>query len=239
MLAIITGTIKPPMQMNYLSLRDADERFKQYEEGLRALIESRGFAQIIFCENSNYGVEKLSYLQEIAAQKHVRLELLSFQGNLEKACIHGKGFGEGEIMDYVFSQSRLISKEPYFIKITGRLKVDNIKGIIPHIDPKKTYFNVPNRTRRDVYDTRMYGMPTWQFKKLFLDVYERVEDEKGIFLETVYTQVLRDNQVKVTNFPRYPRITGVSGSGGCLYSYTEWKCKIRDIFSLMNLYRIK
>ncbi len=239
MLAIITGTIRPPRQMKQLALRDENERFRQYEEGLRFLIGSRAFSKVIFCENSGCGTEKISYLKQMASEIDIELELLSFQGDFEKACIHGKGYGEGEIMEYVFSHSRLISSEPYFVKMTGRLKVDNIAEISEHLSPEKTYFNIPNRTRRDIYDTRIYGMSCVQFKKTFMDIYEQVMDEQGIFLECVYTQAIRNNKIKITNFPRYPRIEGISGSGGSVYGYTEWKCKIRDIFSKMNLYRVK
>lgn len=239
MLAIITGTISPPRQMKQLALRDENERFGQYEEGIRFLIESRAFSKIIFCENSGFGTEKLSYLADMASGKGMELELLSFQGNIEKACFHGKGYGEGEIMEYVFSHSSLVQEELYFIKMTGRLKVDNIKNIVRHLNTRKTYFNIPNRTRRDIYDTRIYGMSCVQFKKLFMDVYKQVMDEQENFLECVYTQIIQDNKIKITNFPCYPRIVGISGSGGSVYGYTEWKCKIRDIFSKMNLYRIK
>ncbi|MBD5546140.1 MAG: hypothetical protein HDQ97_01840 [Lachnospiraceae bacterium] len=239
MLAIITGTIRPPLQMNQLVLRDEEERLRQYEESLCSIIDSKAFSGIVFCENSSYGTEKLSHLVDVAGHKAIRLELLSFQGNIEKSCIHGKGYGEGEIMDYVFSHSEIASREPYFVKITGRLKVDNIEDIAAHLNQEKTYFNIPNRTRRDLYDTRIYGMPVEQFKRMFLNVYEQVMDEQGIFLERVYTQVIQENRIKVTNFPRYPRIVGVSGSGGSVYSYTEWKCRVKDLFSRMNLYKVK
>ena len=116
MLAIITGTIRPPQKMKQLVLRDENERFKQYEEGLRFLLESRAFSKVIFCENSGFGAEKLSCLIDMVSGKDMELELLSFQGDVEKACTHGKGYGEGEIMKYVFSHSRLILGEPFFVR---------------------------------------------------------------------------------------------------------------------------
>lgn len=239
MLAIITGTIRPPQQMRQLILRDEKERLRQYEESVRFFLDSGAFSKVIFCENSNYGLKGLSYLLDIATKNRIELELLSFQGNTEKSSIHGKGYGEGEIMEYVFSHSKIADSETYFVKITGRLKVDNIKDIVTHIDQSRIYFNIPNRTRRDIYDTRFYGMPSDQFKKLFVGIYGRVMDDQGVFLEKLYTQIILDKKINVTNFPRYPRIVGVSGSGGGVYTYTEWKCRIRDVLSQMNLYRVK
>lgn len=238
MFAIVTGTIKPSAQMCQLILRDEKERLKQYGEGIQALIESEAFHKIVFCENSGYGIEEISYLQDIAECKNIKLELLSFQGNTERNCIHGKGWGEGEIMEYVFSHSEIAKTEFYFVKITGRLKVDNMKDIARRLKRERIYFNIPNRTIRDFYDTRIYAMPVEQFKKLFLNAYEQVMDEQGFFLERVYTKILKEHRIKVTNFPKYPRIVGISGSGGSVYSYTEWKCKVKDLFSWMNLYKI-
>lgn len=238
-LAIITGTIRPALQMSQLVLRNEEERLKQYEESIRCTLCSRAFARVVFCENSHYGTERLSNLTAVAEENGVELELLSFQGNEEKACLHGKGYGEGEIMEYAFSHSKLIETEDYFVKITGRLRVNNIKDIVNRMNRQRTYFNIPNRTLRNIYDTRMYGMSVSQFKECFLHSYEQVMDEQGIFLETVYTKILQEHNIKVHNFPRYPRIVGVSGSGGAVYGYTEWKCKVKDVLSCMNYYRVK
>lgn len=239
MLGIITGTIKPSAQIGQLVIRDEKERLKQYQEGLKSLLDSGMFSKLIFCENSNYGVEKLHFLMDDAQEKGIELELMSFQGDTENICIHGKGYGEGEIMEYVFSNSRLILGETYFIKITGRLKVDNGKELVSQLLENRTYFNIPNRTIKNFYDTRIYGMSVKQFKELFLHAYHQVMDGEGTFLEIVYTRILQDNDIKVYNFPRYPRIKGVSGSEGIKYDYTEWKCRIRDMLSLANVYTIK
>lgn len=226
------------IQMSQLVLRDEEERLRQYKDSIYFFLESGAFSKVVFCENSNYGTEKLSYLMEFAQKRGIELELLSFQGNVEMSCIHGKGYGEGEIMDYVFTHSRLVEKEPYFVKITGRLKVDNVKDIVKHMNLQRTYFNIPNRTIRTFYDTRIYGMSVELFKNYFLNSYEQVMDGQGVFLEMVYTEILQKNNIIVFNFPRYPRIVGMSGSGGITYAYTEWKCKIRDVISQFNFYKV-
>lgn len=90
MLAIITGTIRPSQKMKQLVLRDENERFKQYEEGLRFLLESRAFSKVIFCENSGFGAEKLSCLIDMVSGKDMELELLSFQGMLKRHVLMGR-----------------------------------------------------------------------------------------------------------------------------------------------------
>ncbi len=220
-------------------IRNEEERLQQYADSIRSILASQAFDKIVFCENSNYGTERLSYLMSVAKEKGTELELLSFQGNEEKACMHGKGYGEGEIMHYVFSHSSFINSETYFVKLTGRLKVDNIQAIASRLKQHKTYFNIPNHTRRDLYDTRLYAMPIKQFQDLFLESFEQVMDDQGIFLEVVYTDIIRKCNIIVNNFPKYPRIVGISGSGGIVYTYTEWKCRIKDALSKIGFYKIR
>ena len=82
-------------------------------------------------------------------------------------------------------------------------------------------------------------MLEFQFEEYFENEYGRVMDREGVFLEHVYTGILRDNHIYVSNFPLYPRIRGVSGSGGLTYDYTEWKCKVKDLLCKMNYYKVK
>lgn len=239
MLAIITGTIKPDDSMGQLKMRDSEERLVQYIDSIRCFIESRAFSKIIFCENSNYGITELKELQKYAKQHKIELELLSFQGNMEQTIVHGKGYGEGEILNYVLNYSKLIKNETFFVKITGRLVIDNIYKISSLLDKNKTYFNIPNLFKNDFYDTRIYAMPINQYKSFFINSFKDVYDAEEIYLEHVYTRVLKDNKIKVTNFPRYPRIKGISGSTGISYTYTEWKCKIKDMISRIGGYRVR
>ncbi len=239
MLAIITGTIRPTNLVTQLKIRNEEERLFQYLESLKFFIESKAFTKIIFCENSNYGAGGLAALEEMARDNGVKLEILSFQGDIQQVERQGKGYGEGEILDYVFDHSDLVEREPFFIKITGRMKVMNIQKLVSVMKPEKSYFNIPNSTLRTLYDTRIYGMPTEQFKRCFQKAYLKVWDKQGIYLEHIYTQTLKENGIKVTNFPRYPRIIGISGSTGGSYTYVEWKCKIKDIISRLNGYRVK
>lgn len=239
MLAIITGTIQPGADVGQLTIRNTEERLKQYIDSIQFFIDSKAFSKIIFCENSGYGTQELKKLEAAAQKENIQLELLSFVGNKEQLLVHGKGYGEGEIMKYVFSHSQIVKSEKTFVKITGRMKIVNIKKIVSYLKEGKTYFNIPNRTLRALYDTRIYVMPVNQFKEYFINRYEEVRDDQGYYLEHVYTQILKEKRIIVTNFPRYPRIVGISGSTGNMYTYTEWKCKIKDIISFFGGYKVQ
>lgn len=238
MLAIITGTIRPNGQVGQLVLKNETERLQQYKDALLFTIQSKAFSKIVFCENSNYGTECFADLKEDADKYGAMLELLSFAGNSEAVLKCGKGYGEGEIMDYVFANSSLLAGELSFVKMTGRLKVVNIKEICKRINSGKCYFNIPNRTIRDYYDTKLYAMPIAVFDKYFRNAYDKVRDDEGIYLEKVYTGILAEQKIQVKNFPGYPRVIGMSGSLGYDYGYTEWKCRIKDIISFFGGYKV-
>ncbi len=241
MILIITATINPPTQ-DYLKVNNTGERLSQYKESLIFFISSGAFQKIIFCDNSGYLIENdvLKEEKEIALNNGISLEILSFIGNHEKVKEQGKGYGEGEIMEHILKESKIISKDDYFFKVTGRLKVENINRIINKsksaIKDGICLINVPNHTMHEIYDTRFYGMHISIYEKDFLKAYENVDDQNSVFLETVFTNVLKEKNLKHRNFPLYPRITGKSGTSGGEYVYTEWKCRIKDIMSKFNYY---
>lgn len=239
MLAIVTGTIKPDNRIAQLKLYDMQERLKQYIDSLLFLVDTEAFSKIVFCDNSNSELPEFEHLRQEAEKRNIELEILVFSGSSKQIIFHGKGYGEGEIMKYVFEHSKLIDGEKSFIKITGRMKVVNIKDIAFAIRKNKTYFNVPSRTLRTLYDTRIYAMPVDEFKKYFIRRYEEVRDDQGNYLEHVYTKVIKENNIRVTNFPKYPRIVGISGSTGNPYVYKEWKCKVKDILSWLGYYKVR
>lgn len=239
MVIVVTGTIAPKKQ-EYLVITEVEERLLQYRNTLEQLIMCTSGLNIVFCENSDYGITVFENLIPIAKKHGNQLELLSFSGDTTTLMEKGKGYGEGEIIQYALANSRLLQKDSYMMKLTGRLFVDNIVAIEKCLKQDKIYFNIPNIHRMDIYDTRLYAMPIAVYKTYFQDVYKQVNDSQGDFLESVYTDVILRENLKVRNFPRYPRITGISGSNGLIYSYTEWKSRIKDILSIWNVYgRIK
>lgn len=239
MLLILTGTIRPASTTAFLKLKDEEKRLIQYEESILFYIESGVFDKIIFCENSHYGLDNMHHLKKEAEKYKVRIEMFSFEGNEKQTALHGKGYGEGEIMEYIFANSKLLANEMFFMKITGRLKVDNIADIVKRLKTNDCYFNIPNRTHREMYDTRIYAMPVTLFQTRFMNTYDKVMDSEDIYLEKVYTEILLKEKIQVKNFPKFPRIRGVSASTGYDYMYTEWKCKIKDLLSIVHYYKVK
>ena len=207
-------------------LRDPLERERQYIDALRFFIAESPLSRIIVCDNSGYIYPEA--LVEHARSYGKRLELLSFTGNRELVADWGKGYGEGEIMEYIFCWSQLIREVEGFLKVTGRLKVVNIARVLAQLNPCQNYFMpvsllrprwlVPKAARPCV-EVRVYYATRAFFQEILLRAHRDVRDDQTFFLEHAYYKAIAnsaaaDGAAIVKSFPTVPEIIGVSGSNG-------------------------
>lgn len=208
-------------------LLDPEERARQYIDALSWYIRETTLKKIIVCDNTGYSYP--SSLQQLAAACGKKLELLSFSGDAFAVENYGKGYGEGEIMEYTMTHSLLLQEVEGFIKATGRLKVVNINKIVQGIDTAENYFMpisllrprflVP-RAARPCVEVRVYYVTRAFFNEVLLTAYKTVRDDETFFLEHAYHQAIARNPrfiEKVKCFPVAPEITGMSGSNGWIF----------------------
>lgn len=253
MVILITGAITPAGNIAKTALTDSEKRKEQYILSIEKTIDQLSQykldtvnankvirdVSLVYCDNSDPSLEIFDEVKDYAKKKNIAIELLLFKGDNEAVSKKGKGYGEGEITKYAFKNSEFIKKASFIFKLTGRLTIDNLSEIIKKIDISKMYFNVPNKTRRDICDTRFYALSKDNYEKFFINAYENVDDNNNHFLEHVFIESIRNNKLKVYNFPKYPLYSGMSGTAGTNYSYVGWKSKIKDIMSLFGYYRVK
>lgn len=206
---LITGCINPDNETPFLKIRDSSTRRKQYMESIRFYIEESHAKKIVFCDNSNQKAD--NNLEQIVKKNNKEFEWLSFCGNIEKAVEKGKGYGEGEIIDYALNHSRLLEESDYFVKVTGRILVKNINILLAAMNKRRTYFQCNSDNN---VDTRLYGMPKHSYRDYFRDVYKTVDDTNGYYLEHAFAKVIHDYSVNIQHFVVCPNISGISGSTG-------------------------
>lgn len=213
---IITGCISPNSDVPVLKLTDSDERRKQYIQSIKYYIESSPFENIVFCDNSNAEVEDILFA--LAKKNNKQFEWLSFNGDQEKVVQYGKGYGEGEIMDYVLNHSVLIEDAEILVKTTGRLMVKNCGFILRFANPCVAHF-MPVRVsdRRPYIDTRIYMMPKECYQRYFRWVHIDVDDRNGTYLEHTFGAAVREHKIPYKRFLVAPNIWGMSGSVGTIY----------------------
>lgn len=213
MIILLTGCINPK-GMAFTTLSDQEERKAQYINAIQYYLSNTS-SKIVFSENS--GTDISSLFKD--AIESGRMEYLSFHGNQDKT--RGKGYGECEIIEYALDNSKLIhsSKDQRIAKITGRLIVRNIKGILRWhklLFSKQTVFCTIN-SDLSFPDSRLIVAPV-SFYKAFLHSKELINDSKGYYFEHALCETLkRENDYSYSPFLFMPCIEGVSGSTGEIY----------------------
>ena len=213
---LITGCISPHSDVPYIKINNKNEREKQYIDSLKFYIQNSMFDKIVFCDNSN--AKPNSSVIELAKKRGKQFEWLSFLGNVDETVIHGKGYGEGEIIKYAVENSKLIANSDYMVKVTGRIQVVNINTIVNGLSVDRAYFIANSRKN---IDTKVYAMSISVYNRYFKNAYLNVYDTKNIFLENLFRDVIHHNRLRFYCFSEYPNIQGVSGSTGETYSVSS------------------
>lgn len=218
---LITATILP-QEKRFLELKDPKRRLRQYLNSLRFYIIRTNLSKIVMCDNSAYEFPN-DKMQTLANRYGKELEILQFRGSERKIRARGKGYGEGEIIEYALTHSRLLKEADFFIKVTGRLRVQNVDQIAANMDMGKTYINREIRDFRASkrqgmqMNTVIYGMPKSVYMSEFVDAYKDVWDIHKVYLEHVFYNRIVENRLNVYNLPLFPVIVGMSGTGGNRY----------------------
>lgn len=216
MLLLITSCIAPSPQP-FLKVLDNQVRLNQTIGSLRFFVQSGCFDKIVICDSSSYQMN-IDDVVDQSTSRQVCVEVLAFQGNTEMVRKLGKGYGEGEIMEYVLKNSRLMAGETYFFKVTGRLTVTNLRDIMPHLRPETNYFNITVLKWLGAIDTRFYGVCVSTYRDDLLHAYRNVNDSEAKYYEICFRDMLLSKAVHFRCFPRFPIICGTSGTQGLDYS---------------------
>lgn len=215
---VMTATFRPAVDTPGLVVSDERERILQYLCALVSWSRPEHVRRIIFAENSNTGFDLspvVRYLE--AAGKDV--EILVFDGNRDVTRL-GKGYGEGEILDYVYRHSRLLRATPSFYKVTGRLFVSNFDALSETTRTADAFQRKvkqpkdgPPRPRKVV--TTFFKCSLTLFESRLVRAYTDVDDRQGVFIEHVYHHRLAD--LDLPDFGVRPVLVGQQASTGRVY----------------------
>ena len=232
---LITGCVNPNKDAIFLTVRDSNQRLNQYLETIKWALTNTNFGTVVFCENSKCDYDFMGYARKISQNK--TFEYITFQGNTKNSNILGKGYGEGEIIEYAYNNSSFLKNTKYFWKITGRLTVKNINRLLKKSKQKNYFLN--SLDINEALDTKLYKISTSDYKKYLMNSYKKVNDKVNIPIEKIYFEQIKQNRIKYYCFRRYPIIRGISGSTGIQYRVSGVKRNLYNILCLLNLYNIK
>lgn len=241
MLILLTATINVENDVPFVKIRNKEERLREYLESVSFYLEARNIDKVVVCENSLYKGTEFAIFYELAKSKGKEFEYLTFKSDSQNVICHGKGYGEGEIIKYALKNSILLKEEDFFVKITGRVKIDNISVIAKKINKKKIYMMQLNKEVPEVFSV-IFAIDKKVYADKFLDEYTRVQDREKYYLEHVFYDTLKKNNLRSYCFARFPQVNGISGSSGKAYIRDEKKfdrIKHDTFCCLFNKYGVK
>ena len=210
---LLTSCIYPNKDVPFLELKDSKIRKQQYLLSIEFFIKESNIDKIVFCDSSNAKEE--SYLTNLAKKYNKNFEWISFVGNNSLVNKFGKGYGEGEIIEYALRNSILLKKSDYILKITGRMIVKNIDLIIKTSCKYDFYCYPILFNNQNVFlSTKMYIISKKLYEEYFLNKYNLVRDMENIYLENIFAKTVLDNNLKTKVFRIDPDFVGYSGTTG-------------------------
>lgn len=221
-----------------VTLKSAEDRVNFTLESIKEWLTILPNAKIVICDNSEFDFSEL--IKEKFPNE--KIECLCFLGDRSAVKVNGKGYGEGEIIEYALKKSKFILNAGCFTKCTARLWVKNYRYFLNQWNQKcifkpvfKNVFSV-NLTKLDQIDTRFYIVSTEFYLKYLADANKKINPLTPYGIEEIFLQIVLEKNLKNIFCLRYPEIHGVSGASGRSYR-NSLKKNIKENFKyfLMRL----
>lgn len=225
---LLTGTIQPN-SFDVLAVTDPEIRKQHYLDAISFYLSYTSY-KIIFSENS--GTSLVEYFPVSN-----RLEFLTFRSPAISPD-RGKGWKELEIIDFTLKNSRLIDDKSLIVKITGRLKVLNIKQLS---HPSKemmlsndgfVYCNIYQRLKMDSR-CFLFTKEFWPYlQEKGKSINLGFSFEKALWQAVLEFKTIGKGTCK--QFPQPLRIKGISGGFGIPYKNGDLIIFAKQIKHFLN-----
>lgn len=169
------------------------------------------------------------------------IECIFFNNDPALIKVHGKGFGEGEIIRYALEHSSYLGESEWFAKCTAKLWVDNFQGCIKEWNGRflcKAYFSNVFSLKKSVLeyiDTRFYLVNKSFYATHFSKVHLSLEVDSGVGIEEKFLEVVNQEGFQNILFRNSPIVSGVGGGSGKYYN-TSIIRRIKEAIRLKLVY---
>ncbi len=224
----------------YTVLSDAEARVGFTLESIEKWLAQSPDLRLVICDGSNFDFSKI-VLEKFPS---ANIECLFFENSKELVRLHGKGYGEGEIVRYALMNSIYLKESDYFAKCTAKLWVENFFECIECWNGKflcKGYFADVfsfKKTWFSYVDTRFYLAHKSFYLQHFDSAHLAVGGERWLSLEDCFRDVILKGELGQIMFTVPPVICGVGGGNGTYYK-NNLKRKIKERLRLQIVRRNK
>ncbi|MBB6132983.1 hypothetical protein HD842_001094 [Massilia aurea] len=228
---LMSATITPSKDMPGSTRMDPAIRMNDYIEALRYYegVAPEVVDRIVFLENSDTDLTPLKNALQRKSYKNV--EFISVSSDYPPS--RGKGYGEFRMFDEGLLASESIKADDHIWKVTGRLKILNIKQLICSAPADYEVYC-------DLRDVPLIGeslggnlwmeLRTFAFRRDAYDRYFRGEFSKSFVLEKKFFQTMKEelkkrNKQIIPRFRVQPIIDGYSGYSNANYRSASYRAK--------------
>lgn len=216
-----------------VKLKDTDARLRHAIESVEQWLRIDPRLPIVLCDGSNFDLQ--AALSDRFAD--VTIECLRFENDQEMVRKFGRGYGEGEIVRYALSHSRLIEQAGCFAKCSSKLWVENFDECKSWWNGdflcKGVFLDVFSPFKATVFhhiDTRFYFASKSFYERHLLDAHNDINVATGYGLEECFHDILLREQMQGVLLPVPPVIAGVGGGTANYYRNSRkrvWKERLR------------
>jgi hypothetical protein len=212
---LITAAIRPASPQ-IVALNDPGERLEATVVAIDEWLYRLPNVRIVICDGSGFD------FTDVVRQRwpHARIETLSFVNDTELVARRGKGFGEGQTIDFALRNSKLLRHTKWFMKCTAKLWVENITDVLQDWTGRDSFSNlratsVDGETLQGKVNTRFFIVRRAFYNAHLRDAYLWVNDPRMHFIEHEFgTRLIQRGHPRQFSFATKPRVKGLSGTSG-------------------------
>lgn len=204
------------------ALQNKDERIELTIKGIEAWLKIEPNIQIVICDGSGF-----DFGPPLKARlPYANIECLAFQNSSDLVQKLGKGYGEGEIVEYALRHSKYLQACNYFAKCTAKLWVQNFHECLQDWNGQFICdIHCSNVTKFKPFilnhlDTRFYISAKDFYLQNLIQTHAKVNEIQGNSLEQCFKKVANDCKLTHYAFSKPVMICGVSGSTALTYKPT-------------------
>ncbi|WP_333848966.1 hypothetical protein [Leclercia sp.] len=220
---LITSCVVSNAPLTVLS--DSNARLQSTMNALLELAKNCREVPIVICDGSGY-----EFTNERKALQNIfkEIEFLSFHNDSDSVKLYGKGYGEGQIVNFALEHSRILKKYDAFAKCTSKLWPSNYLECINAFSGHAAFLTAPFFSP-DKVDTRFYIIKKQYYLDKFSNIHTKVDDLNGRHLEHVFFEVIDGLPYRDVIGRIIPEMYGHSGSVGIHFKPSKAKNFIKKM----------
>lgn len=213
---LITTANNPPTGTPHLKMEDLATRAIAAKSSV-FYFASLGAKNIVIADATGINllnVDDLSYLSQMGIQ----VEQINYTQDHNAIISKGKGFGEGELINFSLSNSKLLQRYDSFFKCTGKVHCRNfneIEQMISQNNVSNIFWHFMDNTMvKPWVDTRFFYADKNFARSKIIPIYKSCDDKVAAIEHLLYPLLNDDlSQAKAVR----PLLSGFSGGTGLPY----------------------